>query len=74
MFAAPLVLSAVGFGAAGPVGGSLAALWQSGIGSVEAGSLFASKNYNVWVAFYFAFWFFAKNSKPIFTINDKKTE
>ena len=41
--AAPLVLGAVGFGAAGPVGGSLAAMWQAGIGSVEAGSLFASK-------------------------------
>jgi len=40
-FAAPLVLGAVGFGAAGPVGGSLAAMWQAGIGSVEAGSLFA---------------------------------
>ena len=43
-FAAPLVLGAVGFGASGPVAGSFAALWQSGIGSVEAGSLFASKN------------------------------
>ncbi|KIY62806.1 hypothetical protein CYLTODRAFT_494402 [Cylindrobasidium torrendii FP15055 ss-10] len=31
----------VGFGAAGPVAGSLAALWQASMGNVAAGSLFA---------------------------------
>jgi hypothetical protein len=35
------ILGAVGFGAVGPVAGSVAAGWQSGIGLVEAGSLFA---------------------------------
>lgn len=35
------ILGAVGFGAAGPVAGSVAAGWQSGIGLVEAGSFFA---------------------------------
>ncbi|KAM0308094.1 hypothetical protein ACHAO8_010318 [Botrytis cinerea] len=35
------VLGAVGFSAAGPIAGSTAAAWQSGIGLVEAGSIFA---------------------------------
>jgi len=35
------ILGAVGFGVAGPVAGSAAAAWQSGIGLVEAGSIFA---------------------------------
>jgi len=35
------VLGAVGFAAAGPVAGSAAAAWQSSIGLVEAGSVFA---------------------------------
>ncbi|KAI0915498.1 hypothetical protein AcV5_003701 [Taiwanofungus camphoratus] len=38
---APIALGAVGFGASGVVGGSLAALIQGGIGNVAAGSLFA---------------------------------
>ncbi|KAF8460812.1 hypothetical protein BDZ91DRAFT_738264 [Kalaharituber pfeilii] len=33
--------AAIGFGAAGPVAGSIAAGWQASIGLVEAGSLFA---------------------------------
>ncbi|KAF7953378.1 hypothetical protein EAE96_006584 [Botrytis aclada] len=39
--AAVPVLGAVGFSAAGPIAGSAAAAWQSGIGLVEAGSIFA---------------------------------
>ncbi|KAF7883760.1 uncharacterized protein EAF02_005680 [Botrytis sinoallii] len=39
--AAVPVLGAIGFSAAGPVAGSAAAAWQSGIGLVEAGSIFA---------------------------------
>ena len=39
--ATPAILAAAGFGALGPVGGSLAAAWQASIGSVAAGSLFA---------------------------------
>ncbi|KAF8233092.1 hypothetical protein L208DRAFT_1396278 [Tricholoma matsutake] len=35
------LLGAIGFGALGPVEGSLAAGWQASIGVVEAGSLFA---------------------------------
>lgn len=35
------VLGAIGFGALGPVGGSLAAGWQASAGAIEAGSLFA---------------------------------
>ncbi|KAB8300435.1 hypothetical protein EYC80_000608 [Monilinia laxa] len=35
------ILGAVGFSAAGPVAGSAAAAWQSSIGLVEAGSIFA---------------------------------
>jgi hypothetical protein len=35
------VLGAIGFAAAGPVAGSAAAAWQSSIGLVEAGSIFA---------------------------------
>jgi len=35
------VLGAIGFSPLGPVGGSIAAGWQSSIGAVEAGSLFA---------------------------------
>ncbi|KAF3937327.1 hypothetical protein ABW19_dt0203059 [Dactylella cylindrospora] len=37
----PIILPAIGFGSAGIVGGSLAAGVQSGIGLVEAGSVFA---------------------------------
>jgi len=40
IFALP-ILGAVGFGVAGPVAGSAAAAWQSGIGLVKAGSIFA---------------------------------
>ena len=40
-FLAVPVLGAVGFTAAGPVAGSAAAAWQSSIGAVQAGSLFA---------------------------------
>jgi hypothetical protein len=40
--AAPLVIAGVGFGAAGVAAESLAAKWQSVIGNVDAGSLFAS--------------------------------
>lgn len=35
------MLGAVGFSAAGPLAGSTAAAWQSGIGLVQAGSIFA---------------------------------
>lgn len=35
------ILGAIGFGAGGPLAGSVAAGWQSGIGLVEAGSIFA---------------------------------
>ncbi|KAK6537449.1 hypothetical protein TWF694_011635 [Orbilia ellipsospora] len=38
---APLILPAIGFGAAGVGAGTAAAAWQSAIGLVEAGSLFA---------------------------------
>ncbi|KAF3908337.1 hypothetical protein AA313_de0208272 [Arthrobotrys entomopaga] len=38
---APLILPAVGFGAAGVGAGTAAAAWESAIGLVEAGSLFA---------------------------------
>jgi hypothetical protein len=39
--AAVPVLGVVGFGAAGPIAGSTAAAWQSGIGLVKAGSIYA---------------------------------
>jgi len=39
--ATPAILGAIGFGALGPVAGSIAAGWQASIGSVVAGSLFA---------------------------------
>jgi hypothetical protein len=39
--AIPAVLGAVGFSTTGPVAGSLAAGWQSSIGLVQAGSIFA---------------------------------
>ncbi|KAH6666310.1 hypothetical protein B0J14DRAFT_491063 [Halenospora varia] len=39
--AAPAILGAIGFTAAGPAAGSIAAGWQAGIGVIEAGSLFA---------------------------------
>ena len=42
VIAAPIVLSAVGFGAAGVAAGSIAAGVQSSIGSVAAGSVFAT--------------------------------
>jgi len=42
VMAAPLVLTAVGFGSAGVVGGSIAAAWQATIGNVAAGSFFAA--------------------------------
>ncbi|KAH9980660.1 hypothetical protein BJV74DRAFT_887677 [Russula compacta] len=35
------VLAAFGFGAAGPIAGSMAAAWQATIGNVVGGSLFA---------------------------------
>ncbi|KAF7589647.1 hypothetical protein BBP40_004020 [Aspergillus hancockii] len=38
----PAVLGVVGFSATGPVAASLAATWQSSIGAVQAGSLFAT--------------------------------
>ncbi|KAI0289369.1 hypothetical protein BC826DRAFT_1107084 [Russula brevipes] len=37
----PVAVSAIGFGAAGPIAGSVAAVWQASIGNVAAGSLFA---------------------------------
>ncbi|KAI5302629.1 hypothetical protein KEM56_000504 [Ascosphaera pollenicola] len=40
--AATTVLGAVGFGAAGPVAGTVAAAWQASIGNVAAGSVFAA--------------------------------
>ena len=40
-FGAPLILGAAGFGVMGPIAGSAAAGWQSSIGIVQAGSLFA---------------------------------
>lgn len=43
----PLSLTLVGFSAAGPVAGSFAALWQSSIGLVSAGSLFAGLAFHV---------------------------
>ncbi|KAL8836826.1 MAG: hypothetical protein Q9176_006059 [Flavoplaca citrina] len=39
--AIPAILEIVGFGALGPVGGSIAAGWQSSLGLVAAGSPFA---------------------------------
>jgi len=39
---APALLVPVGFGAAGPIAGSLATAWQASIGNVAAGSLFAT--------------------------------
>lgn len=39
--AMPAVLGVIGFGALGPVVGSMAAAWQATIGNVVAGSLFA---------------------------------
>ena len=39
--AMPPILGAIGFGAQGPIIGSMAASWQASIGSVAAGSLFA---------------------------------
>ncbi|OOF97960.1 hypothetical protein ASPCADRAFT_205226 [Aspergillus carbonarius ITEM 5010] len=38
----PAILGMVGFSATGPVAASLAAVWQSSIGAVQAGSLFAT--------------------------------
>ncbi|KAL2816025.1 hypothetical protein BDW59DRAFT_166564 [Aspergillus cavernicola] len=38
----PAVLGAIGFSAVGPVAASFAAAWQSSIGLVQAGSLFAT--------------------------------
>ncbi|OJZ79942.1 hypothetical protein ASPFODRAFT_65994 [Aspergillus luchuensis CBS 106.47] len=38
----PVILGAIGFSASGPVAGSLAAAWQSSIGEVQAGTLFAT--------------------------------
>ncbi|KAI9465367.1 hypothetical protein BJY52DRAFT_683695 [Lactarius psammicola] len=38
----PAILGLFGFSAIGPVAGTAAAAWQSGIGSVAAGSLFAT--------------------------------
>ena len=39
--AMPVILGAIGFGAQGPIIGSIAAAWQASIGSVAAGSLFS---------------------------------
>lgn len=39
--AMPAMLGAIGFGANGPIIGSMAAAWQASIGSVAAGSLFS---------------------------------
>ena len=39
--ATPAILGAVGFGAYGPIAGSLAAAWQASIGAVVAGTPFA---------------------------------
>lgn len=39
--AMPAILGTIGFGASGPVVGSMAAAWQATIGNVVAGSLFA---------------------------------
>lgn len=39
--AMPAILGAIGFGAQGPIIGSMAAAWQASIGSVAAGSLFS---------------------------------
>lgn len=41
-YAAPLGLGVIGFGTAGPIAGSLAAIWQASLGVVQAGSLFAT--------------------------------
>ncbi|PYI36381.1 hypothetical protein BP00DRAFT_361509 [Aspergillus indologenus CBS 114.80] len=38
----PAVLGAVGFSASGPIATSFAAAWQSSLGVVQAGSLFAT--------------------------------
>ncbi|RAL16791.1 interferon alpha-inducible IFI6/IFI27 family protein [Aspergillus homomorphus CBS 101889] len=38
----PAVLGAVGFSVSGPVAASFAAVWQSSLGAVQAGSLFAT--------------------------------
>lgn len=38
---APFVVTAVGFGSGGVVAGTIAALWQSFLGAVAKGSLFA---------------------------------
>jgi len=42
IIAAPIALTAIGFGSAGVVGGSIAAAWQASIGNVAAGSIFAA--------------------------------
>ena len=39
--ATPAILGAVGFGAYGPIAGSLATAWQASIGSIVAGTPFA---------------------------------
>ena len=52
-YAIPAILAAIGFGPLGIIGGSFAALWQSYIGNVSAGSIFSGitffiiPNYNV---------------------------
>ena len=40
--AAPQLVALIGFTSVGPAAGSLAAAWQSSIGNVVAGSLFAN--------------------------------
>jgi hypothetical protein len=39
--AAPAILGAVGYSAAGPLASSTTAAWQASLGAVQAGSLFA---------------------------------
>jgi len=38
----PAGLSLIGFGATGPVAGSMAAVWQASIGNVAVGSVFST--------------------------------
>ncbi|KAK0495232.1 adaptin N terminal region-domain-containing protein [Armillaria luteobubalina] len=54
---APAALGIVGFSAAGPVAGTLAAAIQSGIGNVAAGSAFAFSGAVGWAAGWAAGWF-----------------
>jgi hypothetical protein len=42
VIAAPIILAAVGFGAAGPVAGSTAASYMATAGPIQAGSIYAT--------------------------------